>query len=234
MLEVSNISVGYGIMTVVHNVSFRVEQREIVSLVGSNGAGKTSLLKAICGLITPQTGEVIFNGATITGLPAYELVRKGIALVPEGRQLFGKLSVYENLLMGAYIWSSKEEYVGKLREVYDLFPVVSERRKQRAETLSGGEQQMVAIARGLMSDPRLLVLDEPSMGLMPKLVKEVFKFVKKINSMGVAIILVEQNVKEALSLSDRSYVLKNGKIVIEGRSRDLEKSDDVRKAYLGM
>jgi branched-chain amino acid transport system ATP-binding protein len=234
MLEVKGISVGYKELLAVQDVSFGVRKGEVVSLVGSNGAGKSTILRAISGLLRPKRGEILLNGEPIHKTPPYEIVRKKIAMVPEGRQLFGRLSVWDNLLLGAYILDDKAEVNALLEGVLALFPRLNERRGQRAETLSGGEQQQLAIARGLMSQPSLLMLDEPSLGIMPKLVSEIFKTIREISQKGVTVFLVEQNVYEALDISDRAYVLQTGRIVLEGKGKDLLRSDLVRKAYLGM
>jgi branched-chain amino acid transport system ATP-binding protein len=234
MLEVKGISVGYKELLAVQDVSFSVRKGEVVSLVGSNGAGKSTILRAISGLLRPKRGEILLNGEPIHKTPPYEIVRKKIAMVPEGRQLFGRLSVLDNLLLGAYVLDAKEEVSTLLESVLALFPRLAERKGQRAETLSGGEQQQLAIGRGLMSRPALLMLDEPSLGIMPKLMSEIFKTIHEISQKGVTVFLVEQNVYEALDISDRAYVLQTGRIVLEGKGKDLLKSDLVRKAYLGM
>ncbi len=234
MLEVKGISVGYKELLAVQDVSFTVQKGEVVSLVGSNGAGKSTILRAISGLLRPKRGEILLNGEPIHKTPPYEIVRKKIAMVPEGRQLFGRLSVLDNLLLGAYVLDAKEEVGALLESVLALFPRLAERKGQRAETLSGGEQQQLAIGRGLMSRPALLMLDEPSLGIMPKLMSEIFKTIHEISQKGVTVFLVEQNIYEALNISDRAYVLQTGRIVLEGKGKDLLKSDLVRKAYLGM
>lgn len=235
MLEMKNASIGYkGGVLAVQDVSFNVKKGEVVALVGSNGAGKSTILRAISGLLKPRSGEILLNGEPLHTVPAYDIVRKGIAMVPEGRQLFGRLSVIDNLLLGAYAVESKEETEKTLREVLDLFPRLEERKGQRAETLSGGEQQQLAIGRGLMSRPKLLMLDEPSLGIMPKLVSEIFRTVQEISMKGVTVLLVEQNVHEALHIAHRAYVLQTGRIVLEGNGKELLQSDMVRQAYLGM
>ena len=234
MLSVNNLSVGYRGLLAIQEASFEVKKGEIVSLIGSNGAGKTTLLKTILGLLKPTKGEILLNGKTISGLPAYEVVKHKISLVPEGRRLFPRLSVQDNLLLGAYTVDSQEEIAESLETVLRLFPWVKERAGQRAGTLSGGEQQQVAIARGLMSRPDLLMLDEPSLGVMPKLVTEIFLTVERIAKEGVTVLLVEQNVFEALEVCHRAYVLQTGRIVMEGTGSELSQSDLVRKAYLGM
>ncbi|HEX7548753.1 MAG TPA: ABC transporter ATP-binding protein, partial [Candidatus Methylomirabilis sp.] len=204
MLEVKGISVGYKELLAVQDVSFSIRKGEVVSLVGSNGAGKSTILRAISGLLRPKRGEILLNGEPIHKTPPYEIVRKKIAMVPEGRQLFGRLSVLDNLLLGAYVLDAKEEVGALLESVLALFPRLAERKGQRAETLSGGEQQQVAIARGLMSRPSLLMLDEPSLGIMPKLMSEIFKTIHEISQKGVTVFLVEQNIYEALNISDRA------------------------------
>ena len=233
MLEFEKVSVGYGELTVVHDVSFRVNAGEVVSLVGSNGAGKTTILRTVAGLLHPRQGAIRLNGQPIDRTPAYDIVRKRVAMVPEGRQLFGRLSVWDNLLMGAYTLASKQEIEESLETALSMFPLLKERRQQRAETLSGGEQQQLAIARGLMSRPKLLLLDEPSLGIMPKLVAEIFETIHHIRDKGITVLLVEQNVFEALEVSDRAYVLQSGRIVLDGLGRDLLTSELVREAYLG-
>jgi len=234
MLSVNNLSVGYKGLLAIQDVSFEVKGGEIVSLIGSNGAGKTTLLKTILGLLKPMKGEIRLNDQVISGQPAYDVVKKKIALVPEGRRLFPRLSVQDNLLLGAYTVESKEQIAESLETVLRLFPWVKARADQRAGTLSGGEQQQVAIARGLMSRPDLLMMDEPSLGVMPKLVTEIFQTVERIAGEGVTVLLVEQNVFEALQVCHRAYVLQTGRIVMEGTSSELSQSDLVRKAYLGM
>ena len=234
MLNVRHLSVGYKELLAIQDVSFTVKQGEVVSLVGSNGAGKSTILRTIAGLLRPRQGEIVFQGEPIHVVPPYEIVRKRIAMVPEGRQLFGRLSVLDNLLLGAYALDAKADVAELLGHVLSLFPVLAARKGQRAETLSGGEQQQLAIGRGLMSRPALLMLDEPSLGIMPKLVSEIFTTIHEISQKGVTVFLVEQNIYEALDISDRAYVLQTGRIVLEGTGKELLKSDLVRKAYLGM
>ncbi len=233
MLEFDHVSVGYGDLTVVRDVSFRVGEGEVVSLVGSNGAGKSTILRAIAGLLHPAQGAIRLRGEEIHRAQPYEIVRKRVAMVPEGRQLFGRLSVWDNLLMGAYTLRSKGDVDASLEMALSLFPILKDRREQRAETLSGGEQQQLAIARGLMSRPSLLMLDEPSLGIMPKLVAAIFDVIHDIRKEGITVLLVEQNVFEALEISDRAYVLQSGRVALEGPGRGLLHSDLVRKAYLG-
>jgi branched-chain amino acid transport system ATP-binding protein len=234
MLEVKELAVGYKDLLAVQDVSFTVNRGEVVSLIGSNGAGKSTILRTIAGLLRPRRGEILLDNEPIHVVPPYDIVKRKIAMVPEGRQLFGRLSVWDNLLLGAYALDSRQETEESLETVLRLFPLLGERKGQRAETLSGGEQQQLAIARGLMSRPSLLMLDEPSLGIMPKLVSEIFRTIHEISQKGVTVFLVEQNVYEALSISDRAYVLQTGRIVLEGKGDDLLKSDLVRKAYLGM
>lgn len=235
MLDVKNIRVSYDHIPAIHDVSFRVDKGEIVTIVGSNGAGKTTIIRAIAGILRLDHGEIRFLDKPIEKLPSYERVARGISLVPEGRHIFGKLSVHDNLLLGAHLETSPEEIQRRLEQAYELFPRLRERRGQKAGTLSGGEQQMLAIARGLMANPKLLMLDEPSLGLMPKLVTQVFDVIDQLREeRGLTILLVEQNVYNALELSDRAYVIQNGRVVIEGKGEELLESDVVRKAYLGM
>lgn len=234
MLSVSNLSVGYKGLLAIQDVSFQVNRGEIVCLIGSNGAGKTTMLKTILGLLKPIKGEIRLNDRVISGRPAYDVVKQKISLVPEGRRLFSRLSVHDNLLLGAYTVASEELIAESLDTVLRLFPWIKKRANQRADTLSGGEQQQVAIARGLMSRPDLLMLDEPSLGVMPKLVTEILRTVERISTEGVTVLLVEQNVIQALKVCHRAYVLQAGRMVAEGSGSELSQSDLVRKAYLGM
>jgi branched-chain amino acid transport system ATP-binding protein len=234
MLEVKKISVSYLGVPVIREVSFKVEEGQMVSIVGSNGAGKSTLLKTISGLLRPLSGEITFLGKRIDALPPYDITSAGISHIPEGRKIFAKLSVLDNLLVGAHTRNSKAEVQKSLEEIYTLFSILKERNDQRGETLSGGEQQMLAIARGLMSKPKLMMLDEPSLGLMPSLSVKVIEILKRISSNGTTILLVEQKVRDALELADRAYVLQTGVIVQEGSGAELLKSDSIRKAYLGM
>lgn len=233
LIEVKNLRAGYGFVEVVHNVSFDVEEGQIIAILGSNGAGKTSALRALTGAIKPMSGEILYNGKSIVGTPTYKLAGMGISMVPEGRHLFGDLSVQDNLLMGAYLIKDQKKIQEQLEKVYKLFPRVKERANQTARTLSGGEQQMVAIARGMMMDPKVLILDEPSLGLMPKLVAEIFDFIKEIAKMGITILIVEQNAADTLAFCDYAYVIQNGETVIAGTGEELLKSERVKKAYLG-
>ncbi|GAB4252748.1 ABC transporter ATP-binding protein [Deferrisoma sp.] len=234
LLEVRGLVVRYGKLTVLHGVDLVVQRGETVCVVGANGAGKSTLLKAIMGAAPVAEGEVRFEGRNIVGLPTEEIVRLGIVYVPEGRMLFGPLSVEENLKLGAYVVRDEAKIRASLDRVYDLFPRLRERRDQAAATLSGGEQQMVAIGRGLMSDPKVLMLDEPSLGLAPKLVDEVLETVAALKTQGVTILLVEQTVREALELSDRGYAIQSGRIVVEGPGRELLDDERLRAAYLGL
>ncbi|HID87589.1 MAG TPA: ABC transporter ATP-binding protein [Anaerolineae bacterium] len=234
MLEVSHIRVCYDEIPAIHDVSFRIEEGEIVSIIGANGAGKSTLLRTISGLLHPDQGRIEFLGQRIDPLPPYRIVELGISHVPEGRRIFQYMTVQRNLRLGAYTQKSEEIREETLQQIFEIFPVLKERMNQRAGTLSGGEQQMLAIARGLMSRPKLLMLDEPSLGLMPTLVTQVFDTIRRINAEGTTILLVEQNVREALELADRAYVLMTGNIVLEGTGKELLETDLVRKAYLGM
>lgn len=234
MLKVKNLKVGYDNMPVIFDVSFEVRKGELVSIVGSNGAGKTTLLRTISGILKPFSGEIEFLGRRIDNLPAHEIVKAGIAHVPEGRHVFGKMSVRDNLLLGAYTIDSDEEIEGILKEIYNIFPRLKEREVQKAETLSGGEQQMLAIARGLMSKPKLLLVDEMSLGLMPILVDRVMEILRDIKQRGMTVLLVEQKVQEALEMADRAYVLQTGSIVAGGTGDELLSSDLVKKVYMGM
>jgi branched-chain amino acid transport system ATP-binding protein len=233
VLEVDHISVAYGDLAVIQDVSFKVNEGEVVSLVGSNGAGKTTIMRAISGLLHPKQGTIKLGNEPIHKTPAYDIVKKRVAMCPEGRQLFGRLSVWDNLMLGAYSVSDEDSINKTLENVIKLFPILKDRREQRAETLSGGEQQQLAIGRALMSQPKLLMLDEPSLGIMPKLVSEIFDIIGRIRNQGITVFLVEQNVFEALEVSDRAYVLQTGRIVLEGKGKELLSSDLVREAYLG-
>jgi branched-chain amino acid transport system ATP-binding protein len=234
MLEVKKLCVSYLGVPVIREVSFKVEESQMVSIVGSNGAGKSTILKTISGLLRPLSGEIRFQGERIDTLPAFKVTTQGISHIPEGRKIFSKLTVLDNLLVGAHTRQSASEIEQTLKEIYPLFPILEERKNQMGETLSGGEQQMLAIARGLMSKPKLMMLDEPSLGLMPSLSKRVIEVLRRISSQGTTILLVEQKVRDALELADRAYVLRTGAIVQEGAGAELLKSDMIRKAYLGM
>ena len=234
MLEAQKINVGYDGVPAVHEASFKIGEGEIVSIIGSNGAGKSTILRAISGLLKMESGTIVFQGQEVQNLPPHKIVELGISHTPEGRKLFGLLSVEKNLLLGAYTIQDKVKVRRHLEEVFELFPILKERRRQRSQTLSGGEQQMLAIARSLISKPKLLLLDEPSLGLMPTLVAKIFETIKKINQQGMTLLLVEQNVREALELCNRGYVLQTGRIVMEGPGKELLSSDIIRKAYLGI
>ncbi|MEM1537412.1 MAG: ABC transporter ATP-binding protein [Candidatus Nezhaarchaeales archaeon] len=234
MLEVDRVDVFYGDLQVLWDVTLYVNRGERVVLLGANGAGKTTLLKTVSGLLKPRKGEVRFMGERIDGLPPYKIVEKGISLVPEGRRLFPEMTVLENLKLGAYTLKVEKEIEDRLERVYNLFPILKERRKQLAETLSGGEQQMLAIGRALMSKPKLLLLDEPSIGLGPILMERVIDALKQISEEGVTILLVEQNVYQALRIAQKVYVMENGRIVIGGSKEEILKDEKVKKAYIGL
>ena len=235
MLVVEKLSVSYDEAPALRQVSLEVKQGELVAIIGANGAGKSTLLKTIAGLLQPDSGSILFEGQELMGRPPYEIVRMGLALTPEGRRLFSRMSVYENLLVGATPNRDPEARQALLEEVFDLFPRLKERQNQKAGTLSGGEQQMLAIGRSLMSQPRLLMLDEPSLGLMPLLVDHILETLQRLNQeRGMTILLVEQNVREALEIAHRGYVLQSGRIVAEDDAHALLRSDLVRRAYLGI
>lgn len=233
MLKIENLVVRYGMIEAIKGISFHVDDGEIVTLIGSNGAGKTTTMHAISGLLKPASGSITLDGKDLIKTPSHKIVTDGLAQVPEGRRVFAEQSVKENLLLGAYFRKDKQKIEKDLAYVYDLFPRLKEREKQLAGTLSGGEQQMLAMGRALMSRPKILLLDEPSMGLSPLLVKEIFRIIQDINKRGTTILLVEQNAKMALGIADRAYVLEIGKIVLEGTGEELAASERVRKAYLG-
>lgn len=234
MLRVNDLFAAYGGTPALHGVSFEVPEGQIVSIVGSNGAGKSTILRTISGMLKPTHGTIEFLGEPIHQLPAFRIVQRGIAHVPEGRRLFSKLSVYENLLVGAYTKKSPAFRQKTLDQIYAIFPRLKERQSQRAGTLSGGEQQMLAIGRALMSEPRLLMLDEPSLGIMPVLVDRLFEVIKEINASGITVLLVEQNVQQSLEIAHRAYVLQTGEIVLRGTGQELLASEQVRGAYLGL
>ena len=233
MLKVENINVYYGAIHALKGISVEVKEGEIVTLIGANGAGKSTILRTISGLLRTKTGNVLFEGNSVAAMAPEEIVKKGISQVPEGRRIFANMSVEENLELGAYIRSDKPGIRKDIDKVFERFPRLGERRKQIAGTLSGGEQQMLAIGRGLMSQPRLLLLDEPSMSLAPLLVKEIFSIIKEINASGTTILLVEQNANMALSIAHQAYVLETGRITLSGSAKELMESEEVRKAYLG-
>ncbi len=233
MLEVKDLQVYYGVIQAIKGVSFHVEEGEVIALIGANGAGKTTILHTISGLLSPAAGSVTFEGTDIVKTPGHKIVSMGMAHVPEGRRVFAQLSVLQNLKMGAYTRKDKEEISQSLKAVFDRFPRLEERQGQMAGTLSGGEQQMLAMGRALMSKPKLILMDEPSMGLSPIFVNEIFDIIEKVSKSGTTVLLVEQNAKKALSIADRAYVLETGNIVLEGRAEELLHNDAIRKAYLG-
>lgn len=236
MLKIRNLDVGYGSLNVLRRISLHVKSGEIVTIIGANGAGKTTLLKTVTGLLRAQTGGVFFSGTDITRAPTEQIVFRGCSLVPEGRQVFAAMPVKENLLLGAYVQfkrGNRHDVDGDLEHVYKLFPVLKQREHQLAGTLSGGEQQMLAIARALMARPSLIMLDEPSMGLAPLMVKEIFNIILRIRNEGNTVLLVEQNARSALKIANRGYVLETGRIILEGEAGDLLANRDVQRAYLG-
>lgn len=233
MLEVRDLEVYYGVIQAIKGISFEVNKGEVIALIGANGAGKTTTLHTVTGLLSPKKGHVIFEGKDITKVPAHKIVSMGMAHVPEGRRVFAELSVYENLKMGAYTRKDKNEIEESLANVYKRFPRLEERKNQMAGTLSGGEQQMLAMGRALMSKPKIILMDEPSMGLSPILVNEIFDIIRAVSESGTTVLLVEQNAKKALAIADRAYVLETGKIVLEGNAKDLLEDDSIKKAYLG-
>ena len=233
LLEVNNLEVRYGVITALKGISFEVNEGEIVTLIGANGAGKTTTMQSIIGLIPSHGGSVIYNGTDITKMPCHKIVHLGMSQVPEGRRVFQELTVYENLVMGGYSIKNNSNFKEDVDKIYERFPRLAERKNQIAGTLSGGEQQMLAMGRAMMSHPKLLMLDEPSMGLSPLLVDEVFEIIKDFNKDGTTVLLVEQNAGKSLAISDRAYVLENGQIVLSGTGKELMSSEDVKKAYLG-
>lgn len=233
MLTVENLEVYYGVIRALKGVSFEVDEGEVVALIGANGAGKTTILHTITGLLRAKSGSIQFEGQDLTKTPAHKIVSMGMAHVPEGRRVFQQLTVLENLKLGAYTRKNKQEIADSLAKVYQHFPRLEERKNQVAGTLSGGEQQMLAMGRALMSNPKIVLMDEPSMGLSPLLVSEIFDIIREIKSTGTTVLLVEQNAKKALSIADRAYVLETGSIVLEGNASDLMNNDSVKKAYLG-
>lgn len=233
MLEVKNLSVHYGMIQAVRNVDFTVNEGEIVSLIGANGAGKSTILKTLSELIHPSEGEIVYLGENIASTSAKKIVEKGLVQVPEGRHVFPGLTVKENLELGAFLRKDKEEIQKDMEAVFERFPILKERKDQDAQTLSGGEQQMLAMGRALMSRPKLLLLDEPSMGLAPIFIREIFKIIQEIQKTGTTVLLIEQNAKMALSISNRAYVLETGSVVLSGTGQELLESDEIQKAYLG-
>ena len=233
MLEIKDLFVSYGMMEVLHGISLKVEDRELVSVIGPNGAGKSTLIKTVMGLVKPTSGQVLYNGQDITRLPAHKRAGLGIGYVPEGRRVFAKLTVEENLRMGAYELKDKKKIAENMEKVYAIFPRLGERKDQLASTMSGGEQQMLAISRALMLSPRMLLIDEVSMGLMPIMVNTCFDVIKKLNEQGITILVVEQNANKALKVADRGYVLETGNIILSDTAENLRSDDTVQKAYLG-
>lgn len=233
MLEIKDLEVYYGMIQAIKGISFEVNKGEVIALIGANGAGKTTILHTITGLLSPKKGSVLFEGQEITKVPAHKIVTMGMAHVPEGRRVFADLSVYENLKMGAYTRKDKNEIEETLKMVYERFPRLEERKNQMAGTLSGGEQQMLAMGRALMSKPSIILMDEPSMGLSPIMVNEIFSIIESVSKMGTTVLLVEQNAKKALAIADRAYVLETGTIVKGGKAEDMLNDDSIKKAYLG-
>ena len=233
MLKVTDLQVYYGVIQALKGISFEVNEGEVIALIGANGAGKTTILHTVTGLINQKAGKIEFEGKDISHTPAYKIVAEGLAHVPEGRRVFAELSVYDNLMMGAYTRKDKKEIAETLAMVYKRFPRLEERKKQMAGTLSGGEQQMLAMGRALMSKPKIILMDEPSMGLSPIFVNEIFDIIKAVSASGTTVLLVEQNAKKALSIADRAYVLETGKIILEGDAKVLMNDERVKKAYLG-
>ncbi len=233
MLEIRDLEVYYGMIQAIKGISFDVKEGEVIALIGANGAGKTTTLHTITGLLPAKTGTITFEGQDITKVPGYKIVSKGMAHVPEGRRVFAQLSVLQNLRMGAYTRKDKNEIEETLQSVYKRFPRLEERQNQMAGTLSGGEQQMLAMGRALMSHPKIILMDEPSMGLSPIFVNEIFDIIKEVSASGTTVLLVEQNAKKALSIAYRAYVLETGRIVLEGKAGDLLNDDSIKKAYLG-
>jgi branched-chain amino acid transport system ATP-binding protein len=234
MLEVENVSAAYGLIQILWDVSFKIKEKEIVSIIGPNGAGKTTLVKTIMGLLPAKNGTIRFKGENIEKLPPYKIVKKGVTLIPEGREIFPKMTVEENMLLGAYTIKDKNAVKESKERNYQIFPVLKKKEKALAQTLSGGEQQMLVICRSLMSNPELLILDEPSLGLAPIIVGKVLDTLRKINEEGVAVLLVEQNIRDSLNIADRGYVLEEGKIIIEGKGRELLSNDHIKEVYLGI
>lgn len=233
MLKVTDLQVYYGVIQALKGISFEVNEGEVIALIGANGAGKTTILHTVTGLINQKAGKIEFEGKDISHTPAYKIVAEGMAHVPEGRRVFAELSVYDNLMMGAYTRKDKKEIAETLAMVYKRFPRLEERKKQMAGTLSGGEQQMLAMGRALMSKPKIILMDEPSMGLSPIFVNEIFDIIKAVSASGTTVLLVEQNAKKALSIADRAYVLETGKIILEDDAKVLMNDERVKKAYLG-
>ena len=234
MLDIENVSAAYGMVQILRDISFHVNEKEIISIIGPNGAGKTTLVKTIMGLLHAKSGTIRFRGENIEKLPPYEIVQKGLILIPEGRDIFPRMTVEENLKLGAYTANGKGKVKEAKEKVYQIFPVLKKKEKALAQTLSGGEQQMLVICRSLMSNPQLLILDEPSLGLAPIIVEKVLDTVRKINEEGVTILLVEQNIRDSLDVADRGYVLEQGEIILEGKSRELLCDNHIKEVYMGL
>jgi branched-chain amino acid transport system ATP-binding protein len=234
VLEIENLSAAYGMVQILRDVTFKVDEKEIVSIIGPNGAGKTTLVKTIMGFLQPKTGSIKFKGEDISKLPPYERVKRGLTMIPEGREIFPRMTVEENLLLGAYTIKDKKIVKKNKEKVYEIFPVLKKKEKSLAQTLSGGEQQMLVICRSLMSNPQLLILDEPSLGLAPIIVEKVLDTVRTINDEGVTVLLVEQNIHDSLNVANRGYVLEQGKIILEGKSRELLSNSHIKEVYLGL
>jgi branched-chain amino acid transport system ATP-binding protein len=234
VLEIENLSAAYGMVQILRDVTFKVDEKEIVSIIGPNGAGKTTLVKTIMGFLQPKTGSIKFKGEDISKLPPYERVKSGLTMIPEGREIFPRMTVEENLLLGAYTIKDKKIVKENKEKVYEIFPVLKKKEKSLAQTLSGGEQQMLVICRSLMSNPQLLILDEPSLGLAPIIVEKVLDTVRTINDEGVTVLLVEQNIHDSLNVANRGYVLEQGKIILEGKSRELLSNSHIKEVYLGL
>jgi branched-chain amino acid transport system ATP-binding protein len=234
LLEVQNVSAAYGQVQILRDVSFKINEKEIISIIGPNGSGKTTLVKTIMGLMHPKTGTVKFNSENIEKLPPYDIVRRGLTMIPEGREIFPAMTIEENLMLGAYTVEGKDKIRAAKEKVYQIFPVLKKKQKALAKTLSGGEQQMLVICRSLMCNPKLLILDEPSLGLAPIMVEKVLDTVRTINEEGVTVLLVEQNIHDSLSVADRGYVLEEGNIILEGNSRELLSNSHIKEVYLGL
>lgn len=234
MLEIENVSASYGMVQILRDVSFEVKEKEILSIIGPNGAGKTTLVKTIMGLLHPTSGTIKFKGENIEKLMPYQIVKKGLTMIPEGREIFPSMTVEENILLGAYTIEEKDKVKDSKERVYQIFPVLKKKEKALAKTLSGGEQQMLVICRSLMCNPQLLILDEPSLGLAPIIVEKVLDTVRTINDEGVTVLLVEQNIHDSLNVADRGYVLEEGKIILEGKSRELLSNTHIKEVYLGL
>jgi branched-chain amino acid transport system ATP-binding protein len=234
MLEVENLSSGYGLIQILWDISFKIDEKEIVSIIGPNGAGKTTLVRTLMGLLPAKNGTICLKGKNIENLPPYEIVMKGVTLIPEGREIFPNMTVKENMLLGAYTINDKALVEESEEKVHKIFPVLKKKEKALAQTLSGGEQQMLVIGRSLMSNPELLILDEPSLGLAPIIIGKVLDTLRKINEEGVAVLLVEQNIRDSLNIANRGYVLEKGKVVLEGKGRELLSNDHIKEVYLGL